>query len=46
MDTGAASSGIKWQGFEADHSPPFTAEVKNSGAKLYFPLRVHGMMFD
>jgi hypothetical protein len=26
------SFGIKQQGHEADHSPPFSAEVKNNGA--------------
>jgi hypothetical protein len=29
---GAASSGLKRQGREADHAPPFSAEVKNGGA--------------
>jgi hypothetical protein len=29
---GAASSGVKRQGREADHSPPCSAEVKNGGA--------------
>jgi hypothetical protein len=24
--------GVKWQGREADHSPPSNAEVKNGGA--------------
>jgi hypothetical protein len=25
---GALSLGVKWQGYEADHSPPSSAEVK------------------
>jgi hypothetical protein len=29
---GALSPGVKRQGREADHSPPFSAEVKNGGA--------------
>jgi hypothetical protein len=32
MDTGGVSPGVKWQGHEADHSPPSSAEVKNGGA--------------
>jgi hypothetical protein len=28
---GAPSMGVKWQGHEADHSPPSSAEVKNGG---------------
>jgi hypothetical protein len=27
----ALSLGVKWQGSEADHSPPSNAEVKNCG---------------
>jgi hypothetical protein len=30
--TGVIFPGIKWQGHEADHSPPYSAEVKNGGA--------------
>jgi hypothetical protein len=29
---GAHSPGVKQPGHEADHSPPFSAEVKNGGA--------------
>jgi hypothetical protein len=29
---GIISSGIKWQGREADHSPVSSADVKNNGA--------------
>jgi hypothetical protein len=28
---GALFPGVKWQGHEADHVPPSSAEVKNSG---------------
>jgi hypothetical protein len=34
---GAPSLGVKWQGHEADHSPPSSAEVKNGGALPPFP---------
>jgi hypothetical protein len=36
---GAVTPGVKRQGRGADHSPPYSAEVKNSGAKL--PLYSH-----
>jgi hypothetical protein len=29
---GTLSMGVKWQGYETDHSPPFSVEVKNGGA--------------
>jgi hypothetical protein len=32
--SGAVSSGVKPQGHEADHSPPFNANDKNSGAMV------------
>jgi hypothetical protein len=32
MDTGGASPGVKLPGHEADHSPPFSADVKNGRA--------------
>jgi hypothetical protein len=34
---GALSPGIKWPGCHADHSLPFSAEVKNGGAKPPLP---------
>jgi hypothetical protein len=37
MPTGSPSSGVELQGPEADHSPPFNAEVKNVGAKPPVP---------
>jgi hypothetical protein len=32
VDTRAFSLGVKWLGCEADHPPPFNAEVENGGA--------------
>jgi hypothetical protein len=32
MGTGGSFPGVKWQGREADHSPPSSAEVKKGGA--------------
>jgi hypothetical protein len=32
MGTGGFSPEVKWQGHEADHSPPTSAEVKKGGA--------------
>jgi hypothetical protein len=29
--------GVKWQGYEADHSVPSSAEVKNGGAMTPLP---------
>jgi hypothetical protein len=37
MGTGPLSQGVKQQGREADHSPPFSAEIKNGGAILALP---------
>jgi hypothetical protein len=33
----AISPGLDWQGCEADHSHPSSAEVKNGGAVTYTP---------
>jgi hypothetical protein len=35
---GNVYAGVKREGREVDHSPPFSAEVKNSGAVSSFPL--------
>jgi hypothetical protein len=37
ISTGAVSPGVKQQRHEADHSPPSSTEVKNSGAIPPFP---------
>jgi hypothetical protein len=40
VDTGVLSSGVKWPGHEADHSPPFSAEVKNVWSYAFTPCSV------
>jgi hypothetical protein len=45
--SGALSLGVKWLGYEADHSPPSSAEVKN--AWIYTstpPVHLHGMVLS
>jgi hypothetical protein len=44
---GTLTLGIKRPGREADHSPPFSAEVKEC-MELYFrsPICLHGMMLS
>jgi hypothetical protein len=42
MDTGVLSPGVKRQGREADHSPPTTAEVKNTW--IYASSRPYAFM--
>jgi hypothetical protein len=37
---GALSLGVKWQGREADHSPPSSAEVKNAWSHTFTPQYV------
>jgi hypothetical protein len=44
LDTGALSMGIKSPGSEADHSPLFCAEVKNSGAISPLFLCLHDVL--
>ena len=34
---GALSQGVKWPGSEADHSPPISAEVRNSWIHTSIP---------
>jgi hypothetical protein len=43
--SGALSLGVKRQEYEADHSPPSSAEVKEC-VKLYFhsPIHLHGVV--
>jgi hypothetical protein len=43
---GIVSPGVKRQRREAEHSPPFSAEVKNGGAIRSLPLRVHGVVLN
>jgi hypothetical protein len=41
----ALSSEVKRHGREANHSPPSSAEVKNGGAILPLPLRLHYIFY-
>jgi hypothetical protein len=43
---GALSLGVKRQGREADHSPPFSAEVKNASYTSTPPIRFHGLVLS
>jgi hypothetical protein len=44
---GALSLGIKRPGREADHSPPYSAEVKNAWIYISSPqIRVHGVVLS
>jgi hypothetical protein len=43
---GTLSSGVKWVGREADHSPPSSAEFKNGGAIPPLPIRLHGVVMN
>jgi hypothetical protein len=43
---GVISPEIKRQELEADHSPPFSAEVKNGGAIPSLPIRLHGRVLN
>jgi hypothetical protein len=46
VGTGALSIGVKRPGYDADHSPPTSAEVKNSGAIPLPPIRLHGVVIN
>jgi hypothetical protein len=46
MGTGAFSLGVNWLDFEADHSPPSSAEVKNNGAIPPLSICLHGIVLD
>jgi hypothetical protein len=43
---GSLSSEVKWQMREADHSPPFSAKVKNGGAIPPLPIWLHGIVLN
>jgi len=44
---GALSLGVKRPGREADHSPPFSAEVNNTWSYIPTPpIRLHGVMLN
>jgi len=40
--TGDLFQGIKWQVWEADHSPPSSAKVKNAWSYASTPIHLHG----
>jgi hypothetical protein len=42
----AVSLGLKRQGREADHTLPYSAEVKNGGAIPTLPIRLHGLVLN
>jgi hypothetical protein len=44
MGTAVFSPGTKLSGREADYSPPFIAEVKNSGAMTQLPIYLPGVL--
>jgi hypothetical protein len=44
---GVLSLGVKRQGREADHSPPFSAEVENAWSYISIPpVRLHGVVLS
>jgi hypothetical protein len=44
---GALSPGVKRPGREADHSPPTSAEVKNTWIYIStLPIRLHGVVLN
>jgi len=43
----ALSLGVKWQVWEADHSPPSSAEVENACSYTStLPIRLHGVVLS
>jgi hypothetical protein len=43
----ALSLGVKRPGREADHSPPYSSEVKNAWSYTYTPaIRLHGVVLS
>jgi hypothetical protein len=45
--TGTLSQGVKRPGCEADHSPPFSAEVKNAWSYTStHPIYLHGVVLS
>jgi hypothetical protein len=44
---GALSLGVKRLGYEADHSPPSSAEVNNAWSYAFTPpIRLHGVVLS
>jgi hypothetical protein len=47
MGTGGSYPGGKWQGYEADHSPPASVEVKkNVDLYIHYPIHMHGIVLN
>jgi hypothetical protein len=47
MGNGGSSPEVKWPGRESDHSPPSSAEVKNTWGYTSTPsIRIHGVVFN
>jgi hypothetical protein len=46
MITGALSSGVKRQEYEADLSPPTSVESKNLDLYFHCSIRLHGLVLD
>jgi hypothetical protein len=47
IGTSGSFLGLKWPGREADHSPPYSAEVKECvECYLHSPIRLHGVVFS
>jgi hypothetical protein len=45
--TGALSLGVKQPGHEADHSPPFIADINNAWSDTFTPpIHLHGMVLS
>jgi hypothetical protein len=38
--------GVKWLRYEADHSLPFRANIKNNGAMPPLPIHLHGVVLN
>jgi hypothetical protein len=43
---GALSLGVKWQGHEADHKLPSSAEIKNGGGIPPLSMRLHSVVLN
>jgi hypothetical protein len=43
---GSVSLGVKWQGHEADLSPPSSTESETGGAMPPLPIAPHGMALN
>jgi hypothetical protein len=46
MGTRGSILRVKQQGYEAEHSVPFSGKVKNVGAVHLFPIHLHGVLLN